>query len=259
MTTASSTTSAPRVRAASRTLLALTLVGAAAFSSLQAEAAPAGGTPPAADGQGNNNGQNGQNGFMRRLIADNPELKDVDPNTPEGQEKIRAVMQARMEKMAPQIRQRMAEGQAANHAKLRETFAMSAEDFTAIEPLLTKVENLRLQQRFIVPQGGGGGGGGNRRGGFGGGPGGPGGMTPQMLLGDTPVEPSVQEYLDAAKALKALLDDAQSNAAEVDLAMARVRKAREAFQASLTKAQAELQAVLTHRQEAVLVERGILD
>lgn len=240
------------------TLLTLALMGTMGAASVWAEAAAGGGatTPPAADGGNNANGNGGdrQAARTRRLIADNPELQGVDPNTPEGQEKIRAFMQARMEKMAPQMRQRMADQQTATNAKLREAFAMSADDFKAVEPLLTRVENLRLQQRLTAPQNNGNGNGGNRWGGAGGG-----GFNPQMLLGDTPLEPSIQEGIDAGKALKALIDDPQANAAEVDLALARVRKAHEAFQAVLTKAEADLQAVLSHRQEAVLVDRGILE
>ena len=246
---------ASRFRSAT-TFLSLALMGTMGATSVWAEAAAGGAaaTPPAADGNVNGNGGDRQAARMRRLIADNPELKDVDPNTPEGQEKIRVVMQARMEKMAPQMRQRMADQQAATNAKLRESFGMSADDFKAVEPLLTRVENLRLQQRLTSPQNNGNGNGNGNRGG---GPGG--GFNPQLLLGDTPLEPSIQEGLDAGKALKALLDDPQANAAEVDLALARVRKAHEAFQAVLTKAEADLQAVLSHRQEAVLVDRGILE
>ncbi|MBA3939535.1 MAG: hypothetical protein H0X38_18955 [Planctomycetes bacterium] len=226
-----------------------------------AAATPA--TPAAADANGN--GGNRQNGFMRRMIADNPELKDVDPNTPEGQDKIREVMQKRMEANAPRIRQRMAEQQAATHTELNKQFAMTSEEFTAIEPLLTRVENLRMQKGLVDRSGGGRQGRGGP-GGFGGpgGPGGPGGfggmtMNPQLMLGDTPMEPTVKDIMDAGKALKALVDDTQANAAETTAAIARVRKAREAFAAVLTKAQDDLRAVLSQRQEAILLDRGTLE
>ncbi len=200
----------------------------------------------------------------KRLIEENPELKGVDPNTPEGKEKIQQTMRARFEKeVAPQIRKRIAEAQAANHAQLQEDFAMTAEEFTAIEPLLIRVEQLRMQKGLVdAPtqmrnMGFGGGRGG--RGGQGGGGGWGGGFDPKMFLGDTAMEPSVQECQTAAKALTTLLADKQANAAEVAAATARVRKARAAFQASLDKAQGELKGVLTPRQEALLVDHGILD
>jgi len=62
----------------------------------------------------------------------------------------------------------------------------------------------------------------------------------------------------AADALaKALADNAPI--AEVKSAMARVRQARKAKQAEMAKAQADLQAVVTVRQEAILLNDGLLD
>ncbi len=199
---------------------------------------------------------------LKRTIEQNPTLKGVDPSTPEGKEKIQQAMRDRFEKnIAPQIRKRIAEAQTANHAKLQEDFTMTAEEFTAIEPLLVRVEQLRMQKGMVdaptqmrnMGFGGGRGGRGGQGGGFGG------GFDPKMFLGDTAMEPSVQECQTAAKALTTLLADKQASAAEVATATARVRKARAAFQASLEKAQGELKGVLSTRQEALLVDRGILD
>ncbi len=212
--------------------------------------APAGG-PAAGD-----NGMSDRR--LQRLIEENPELKGVDPKTPEGQEKIQQAMQKGMARGAEQMRKRMAENQTENHAKLRESFAMSAEEFSAIEPLLVRVESLRMQERVVNPQGMMGGG----RGRGPGGQGGPGGGAPdfaKMLLGDTPLEPSTKEVQDATKALSSLLADAQANATEVAAALVRVRAARAALTAVVAKAQEDLRGVLTPRQEAVLVERGTLD
>jgi hypothetical protein len=62
----------------------------------------------------------------------------------------------------------------------------------------------------------------------------------------------------AADALtKALADNAPI--AEVKSAMARVRQARKAKLAEMAKAQADLQAVVTVRQEAILLNSGLLD
>ena len=97
---------------------------------------------------------------------------------------------------------------------------------------------------------GGGFGGGNRRNNP---------FNPQVLLGDTQLEPTVQEIQEANKALKALLDDKQANATELTSSVARLRKAREGFSAVMDKAQGDLRAVLTPQQEAILVERGTLE
>lgn len=189
----------------------------------------------------------------KRMVEENPELKGVDPNTPEGKEKIQQAMRQRFEKeVAPQIRKRMAEAQAANHAQLQADFGLTAEEFAAIEPLLAQVEHLRQQKGVIdLP---------NRIRGFvGSGRGGGFNPDPKLFLGDTAMDPAVQECQTAAKALTSVLADKQANAAEIAAATARVRKARTTFQTALDKAQAELKSVLTGRQEALLVDRGILD
>lgn len=221
----------------------------ASLGSLMAvEAPPAGADAPPG-------GDRFRERMMQRMIADNPELKDVDPKTTEGQEKIRTVMEA-------QMRKRMGERQAENHTKLKTAFAMSAEEFTAIEPLLSRVENLRQQKTIVDPPTS------MFRGGLGGGPGGgPGGgegnrrspFNPLAMLGGKELEAPVKEVQDATKALKTLVEDPQANAAELTSTVARVRKAREAFQAVLTKAQEDLRSVLTPRQEAILIEQGTLE
>lgn len=190
-------------------------------------------TTTSPDKAGATRGWGGGEGFAR-MVADNPELKGVDFSTPEGQEKVRQAMQVRM-------RQRMVEAQAAQHAELKKRFAMQDDEWTAIEPLLTKVETLRRQKSIS-----------DRTDSFG-------GRRGMTMTNDTPIDPAAQEVQDAAKALKALLDDAQANANEMTTAVTRLRKAREAFQAVLVKAQEELRSVLTQRQEAILVDRGILE
>jgi hypothetical protein len=241
----------------------LTLL-AAAFLVLPTISAAEGDKPatdapkPAAEGE-NGNGNRGRDGFMKRMVEENPELQGVDLQSPEGQEKVRAVMAKRMEAEAPRIRQRMAENQATQHAELNKALGMSAEDFDAIKPLLLRVENLRMQKGLIDNVG--------RPPGMGrGGPGGAGGQrgrnnffNPQMLLGDTQLDPTVQEIQDSGKALKALVDDKQANATELTSAVAKLRKARQGFDAVFAKAQEELRAVLSPQQEAILVDNGTLD
>lgn len=237
----------------------LTVIAAAflllpTLSTFAGDAAPAGDKPKTSTEGGD--GNRGRDGFMRRMIAENPELEGVDPNSPEGQEKIRVVMQKRMEAEAPKIRQRMAENQATQHAELNKQMGMTQEDFDAIKPLLVVVENLRSQKGLVDNSAarsmvGGAFGGGNRgRNNF---------FNPQMLLGDTKLDPTVTEIQESAKALKALVDDNQANATELTSAVARLRKARDGFTAALDKAQKDLRAVLTPQQEAMLVDRGTLE
>lgn len=233
----------------------LTLLAAAAITlpTVSAGDAPPAGDQPRPRAEGDN-GNRGREGWQRRLVEENPELQGVDLQSPEGQEKLRAVMQKRMEAEAPRIRERMAENQAAQHAELNKQLGMAPEEFDAVKPLLVRVENLRMQKGLIDnvgrPPGMGGRGGNNRNRGF---------FNPQMLLGDTQLDPSVQEIQDAGKALKALIDDKQANATEMSSAVAKLRKARQGFDAVFAKAQEELRAVLTPQQEAILVDNGTLD
>ena len=235
------------------TLIAAALLLLPTLSTFAGDAPPAGEKPTT---PADNGGNRGRDGFMRRMIAENPELEGVDPNSPEGQEKIRAVMQKRMEAEAPKIRQRMAENQATQHAELNKQLGMTQEEFDAIKPLLIIVENLRSQKGLVDNNAarsmvGGAFGGGNRgRNNF---------FNPQMLLGDTKLDPTVVEIQESSKALKALVDDKQANATELTSAVARLRKARDGFTAALDKAQKDLRAVLTPQQEAMLVDRGTLE
>jgi hypothetical protein len=210
--------------------------------------------PPPAAGEGR--GQDRSQDRMRRMIEQNPELKGVDLTTPEGKEKLAQVMQKQMEAMAPRMRERMAENQTAARAETKKALALGDEEFSAIEPLLDRVETLRMHHNLVDRAASGMTMMGGRMGR--GGPG-PGAMNPQLILGDTPLDPTAAEIQAALKTLKALVDDPQANATEIDLALARVRKAREDYTAAMAKAQEELRSVLSRRQEAVLVDRGTLE
>lgn len=191
--------------------------------------------------------------MLQRLVAEHPELKGVDLNSPEGRERIQQVMQAKMAQDGPQFRERMARQQAARHAELKKTLALKDEEFAIFEPLLSKVESLKQQKGLVdrnaSPMGPG----------RPGRPGGPGaGPDLKLFLGDTPIDPATQELQDALKALRVVTDDAQAKEPDVVAALARVRKARTAFDVTLTKAEESLRAVLNPRQEAILFERGIV-
>jgi hypothetical protein len=196
----------------------------------------------------------GREEFLKRMQEENPELKGVDLSSPEGQEKIREVMKKRMEKEVPKIHERIAEVKAASMAELNKEFAMSTEDFSAIQPLIERVENLQSQRSLIdagmrnsLPFGGR-----SDRGGFS-------LFNPRMIMGDTELEPTVKEIDDASEILKTLNADKQANETEVISALTRLRKARDAFSTLLKNAQNELRSVLTPKQEAILVELGTLE
>ena len=123
-------------------------------------------------------------------------------------------------------------------------------EWALISPKLLKVVQLRMEDHVVA-----------RRAVFDGilGPGGGSGppqayqarMVSEGLL---PVVPSDAAEEGLRKAL-----EAQAPTAELDAAVAKVRAARQQRKADLIKAQSDLRNVLTPRQAAVLVLRGILD
>lgn len=105
-------------------------------------------------------------------------------------------------------------------------------EWKAIQPLVQKVMEARMQA--FSGRGG--------RGGRGGGPGGPGGFG----------QPSPE-----AEALQKAIDG-KASSAEMKAALAKYVASRKAKQAELESAQAELRKVLTPRQEAIATLNGLL-
>ncbi len=231
-------------------LAATALTGSALAGDSETAPPPPAGPPPAEAPAI----ENSREANLKRLIAEHPELKGVDPSTPEGRERIQQVMQAKMAQNAPQIRERMAKQQAAQHAELKKALALGDAEFAAFDPLLSRVDSLKLQKNLVDRSAGPGGPG------FPGRRGGPGGPGPdlKLLLGETPIDPTIQELQDSLKALKTLVENPQANAADATATLERVRKARATFDTTLGKAEEALRAVLKPHQEAILVERGIL-
>jgi hypothetical protein len=125
--------------------------------------------------------------------------------------------------------------------QVKEDLGASDDEWTALQPKVQKVMELQMETmrgRF----------GGMRRGGGQGGPppGGPDDSTPQ-----NPVQKATADLRAAVNA----------NAAADDLAkkLQALRDARAASQADMTKAQADLKALLTQRQEAQLVLDSVLE
>jgi hypothetical protein len=113
-----------------------------------------------------------------------------------------------------------------------------AAEWKAVEPLVQKVAEARMQSFSGMGRGMFGGRGG--RGGGGGGPGGIGG----------------QANPDAEALQKAI--DSKASKAEMKAALAKYIESRKAKQAALEKAQAALREVLTPRQEAIAALNGLL-
>jgi hypothetical protein len=111
-------------------------------------------------------------------------------------------------------------------------------EWKAIEPLITKVSEARMQSFAGMGRGMFGG-----RGNRGGGPGGPGGFGGQT----NPAADTLQKAIDA-----------KASNAETKAALDKFVADRKAKQAELEKAQANLRKVLTPRQEAIATLNGLL-
>ncbi len=148
------------------------------------------------------------------------------------------------------FRQRMNE-------RMKAALQASDDEWAVIEPLLEKVET--AQRATMAGRFGGFGG---RRGG--GGPGGPGGGGAPAVSGtngggggggrgpgrfDSP----------EADALRSALADSSTSPEDIKTKLQALRDARKKAAADLETARGDLQKVLTLRQEATLVEMGILD
>ena len=126
--------------------------------------------------------------------------------------------------------------------RLKEQLALNDDEFKALQP---KIEAVMTAQRSTR------GGGGRGRGG----PGGPGGPNAPA----DPNAPAPTAAQTAAKDLQATLDNKDAKPEEIKAKLTALRDAHSKAKEDLTKAQADLKELLTQRQEAVLVNMGILD
>ena len=124
---------------------------------------------------------------------------------------------------------------------LKTQLGATDDEFTALQPKIQAV--LDAQRASQVRQFGGGrrGGGGNA-----GGPGGGAAATPQS------------DVAKAAADLQTTLDNKDATPDDIKTKLEALRTAEAAAKVTLTKAQDDLKSVLTQRQEAVLVEAGLL-
>ena len=130
--------------------------------------------------------------------------------------------------------------------RLKTALKVSDEEWGVISPLIEKVQTKQrdaMGGRFGGFGGrGGGGGGGGDRGGNGGG-------------GATSDRPGAAE----STALRTALEGESTSPEDLKAKLAAVREVRKKNAAELAAARAELQKVVTVRQEAVLVSMGILE
>jgi hypothetical protein len=147
-------------------------------------------------------------------------------------------------------RQRMAQ-------RMQEQLGVNQEEWTALQPKIEKVQTLSMQLRFSGrsfgrggPGGGQGGGGDRGQGGGDRASRGGGGGFPDLSSG--PVATAAQD-------LRTLLENKDANADQIKAKLEALRAARAKVKDELTVAQKDLRELLTVRQEAVLVEMGLLD
>lgn len=137
--------------------------------------------------------------------------------------------------------------------RLKTDLGSTDDEFQALQPKIEKV----LTARREADAGRFGGGFGGRRG-----RGGPNGGTPGG--GDANAQPAASAQPDSAVRtasddLRKTLDNKDSKPEEIKAKLDALRDAKTKAKADLTAAQTDLKGVLTQRQEAVLVEAGLLE
>jgi hypothetical protein len=125
--------------------------------------------------------------------------------------------------------------------RMKDELGASDEEMAALSPKIMKVMQLQFETNARAFGGGGG------RGGQGGGGG---GFTPPG--GDSDVRKAID-------ALQQTLDNKDSKPEEIKAKLDAVRAAKTKAHDELGKAQTDLRSLLTQRQEAVLVMRGLLE
>ncbi|MEI8198332.1 MAG: hypothetical protein WCI73_20760 [Phycisphaerae bacterium] len=136
---------------------------------------------------------------------------------------------------------------------LKQQLGTTDDEFKALQPKIEKVQNLQrdaLMSRFMGGMGGRGGRGGpgGPGGGFGGGP----GMAAPDPATLSPTAKATQE-------LRTVLENKDAKAEDIKAKLTALREAKAKAREDLKTAQKDLTELLTQRQEAVLVEMGILE
>ncbi len=148
--------------------------------------------------------------------------------------------------------------------RLKAALKASDDEWAVIQPLLEKVQT--AQRATMAGRFGGFGGFGRRGGGGpggpgGGGPGGPGGggSAPEASPGASPSNRWARFSSPEADALRTALQSDSTSPEEIKAKLQALRDARKKAAADLDDARENLKKVLTLRQEATLVQIGILE
>jgi hypothetical protein len=136
--------------------------------------------------------------------------------------------------------------------RFKEDLKSPDEEWAVLQPKLEKVMTAMAESRFAGMGG---------RGGFGG-PGGPGGGRggrggAENGNANQPLQPE-SEMAVASRDLRTVLANENASADEIAMKLKTFREARAKAEEKLKAAQKELQEVVTERQEAMLVMRGML-
>lgn len=140
--------------------------------------------------------------------------------------------------------------------QMKTSLGLSDEEFKAIQPKIDAVQKAQGNARVSGGFGGFGGFGGGRRGNRG-------GDNAEGTANAAPQRPPLPENATdlqkKSRELSELLDNKDADPAAVKTKLAEVRDLRDKARAELKKAQDELRELLTPKQEAVLVMRGLLE
>ena len=127
--------------------------------------------------------------------------------------------------------------------QLKESLGVNDEEWNVLQPKIEKVQQVQMADRF---------GGGRQRGG-----GRPGGEPDGAVAPAADTGPQ-SPVATASRELREAVDNKDSTPEQIKAKLQALRDARAKADAELAAAQAELKELLTARQEAVLVSRGIL-
>ena len=120
--------------------------------------------------------------------------------------------------------------------RMRQSLGATGEEWTVLEPKIEKVQNLAMQVRGGMMMGMG-----------------------MVMMGMTARGAEPTDVMKASQALTKVLQDKDATAGEIKTALQVLRDAKAKAKAELEQAQKELKEVLSVRQEAQLVQMGLLE
>ncbi len=164
-----------------------------------------------------------------------------------GDRDIQNMSEEQREQMRERFAERAERMRAEQAERMQEDLELSTEEYTALEPMIEKVQRL-TRESLTAGRNPAGRGGRGDRGGF---------RNP--FDDDADRSPQAQALTDASAALSEVLDQDEPSADQIKQRLTALREARIAMQDALRQAREELRGFLTPEQEAQLVLRGLLD